>query len=147
MGYQESFIYVKRKNIKASDILNLFRKLHLYVPNGDTVLASINYSVYVKKKIGKLSMGQQGLLIQGERSVQQSVSNLFYSGYDKKLLSLKEKYIMKHLKIKFLDTLLFEEKTIQPFTDCNLKKMYNEYFEDILIDDIGGKVATQKGYI
>ena len=114
MGYQESFIYTSKRNIKSNhdhieEILQMFQKHN--VRCADDMLASCVCRLHFNKPVGEFKQGMEMLVICGERGAQRNPSLLFDGRPD---LTENEKRIIRKIHIDFIENrreILEAEKT------------------------------------
>lgn len=114
MGYQESFIYTSKRNIKTNhnhieEILQMFQRHN--VRCADDMLASCVCRLYFNKAVGEFKPGMEMLVITGERGAQRSPYLLFDCRPN---LTTKEQRLINKINIDFIENrrdILDAEKT------------------------------------
>ena len=103
MGYQESFIYTSKTNIKANHdniekILQMFKKHNLRC--ADDMLASCDCRLYFNEDVCGFKKGMEMLVICGERGPQRSPWLLF-EGIP---LSIEAQKLIRKIHIDFIES-------------------------------------------
>jgi hypothetical protein len=125
MGYQESFIYTSKSNIKSNherieEILETFQKNNIRC--ADDGIASCVCRLYFNEAVGGFKKGMEMLVICGERGAQRSPWLLF----EGMPLSMEAQKLIRKIKIEFIedhfdileaektDAITVEELNLQP---------------------------------
>ena len=104
MGYQESFIYTSKSNIKANhehieQILQMFQKYNIRCADDD--IASCVCRLYFNENVGEFKKGMEMLVTAGERGAQCSPYLLF----DGRAIQTKEEMkIISKIHIDFIES-------------------------------------------
>ena len=114
MGYQESFIYTSKHNIKTNhnqieEILQMFQRHN--VRCADDMLASCVCRLHFNEAVGEFKKGMEMLVITGERGPQRSPYLLFDCRPN---LTAKEQRLISKIHIDFIENrrdILDAEKT------------------------------------
>ena len=114
MGYQESFIYTSKRNIKTNhnqieEILQMFQRHN--VRCADDMLASCVCRLHFNEAVGEFKPGMEMLVITGERGAQRSPYLLFDCRPN---LTAKEQRLISKIHIDFIEDhrdILEAEKT------------------------------------
>ena len=104
MGYQESFIYTSKHNIKANhehieEILKMFQKYNIRCADDD--IASCVCRLHFNESVGEFKKGMEMLVIAGERGAQRSPLLLF----DGRAIQTKEEMkIIRAIQIDYIES-------------------------------------------
>ena len=108
MGYQESFVYTSKHNVKANHerieaILQLFKKYNLHC--ADDMFASCVCRLYFNENVGRFKKGMEMLVISGERGAQRSPGLLFDDGRRQlSAFTKEERKLISKIRMDFIES-------------------------------------------
>ena len=106
MGYQESFVYASKHNIKANHehinaILQMFKKYNIRCAND--MIASCVCRIHFNEAVGGFKKGMEMLVVTGERDPQRSPFLLF-DGRQIPTFTKEEQAIISKIHIDFIES-------------------------------------------